>query len=122
MIIIGDKYIPYENIEEINSIEDIKNTKPNSTLIFSFDKEIMLYCLQNNIDYGVKVNSIIQTIYANSLEAKYILPNNDILISSQKLADNYIFDSKILATINNEIEIEEIAIKEIDGVIYNSLL
>lgn len=122
MIIIGDEYIPFETIENIKTIEDIKSTKPNSTLIFNFNKDIMVYCINNSIEYGVKVNSIVEIIYANSLEAKYILPNNSILEISQKLADSYMFDSKILATISKIEEIEEIAIKEIDGVIYNSLL
>lgn len=122
MIIIGDKYIPFENIENIKTIEDIKNTKPNSTIIFNFNKDIMLYCMNNSIKYGVKVNSIVEIIYSNSLQAKYILPNNNILKISQKLADNYMFDSKILATISKIEDIEDIALKEIDGVIYNSLL
>lgn len=122
MIIIGDEYIPFETIENIKTIEDIKSTKPNSTLIFNFNKDIMVYCINNSIEYGVKVNSIVEIIYANGLEAKYILPNNSILEISQKLADSYMFDSKILATISKIEEIEEIAIKEIDGVIYNSLL
>lgn len=122
MIIIGDEYIPFETIENIKTIEDIKSTKPNSTLIFNFNKDIMVYCINNSIEYAVKVNSIVEIIYANGLEAKYILPNNSILEISQKLADSYMFDSKILATISKIEEIEEIAIKEIDGVIYNSLL
>ncbi|MEA3315009.1 MAG: hypothetical protein U9Q30_04065 [Campylobacterota bacterium] len=122
MIIIGDEYIPFETIENIKTIEDIKSTKPNSTLIFNFNKDIMVYCINNSIEYAVKVNSIVEIIYANGLEAKYILPNNSILEISQKLADSYMFDSKILATISKIEEIEDIAIKEIDGVIYNSLL
>jgi len=118
MIIIGDKYIPFENISKIDIIEDIKSTKPNSTLLFNFNKDIMVYCMNNDINYAVIVKSIKESIYANNLNAKYILPPVYFLETIQKIAENYMFDSKILAIIKNEDEIENIALKQIDGVIY----
>ena len=118
MIIIGDKYIPCEDISKIDNIEDIKLTKPNTTVLFDFDKDIMAYCMNNDINYAVIVKSVKESIYANSLNAKYILPPVYFLETIQKMAENYMFDSKILATIKNEDEIENIALKSIDGVIY----
>ena len=122
MIIIGDKYIPYENISVIDNIDDIKSTKPNSTILFSFDKDIMSYCMKNNINYAVEISSITESIYSNNLDAKYILPNNELLEIVQKIAENYMFDSKILATILNEESIEAIALKSIDGAIFKRLI
>ena len=122
MIIIGDNYIDYENISLIDSIEDIKSTKPNSTVVFDFDKAKMKYCMENEINYSVKISSITESIYANNLNARYILPNNEILEKVQKIAENYMFDSKILATIQNEDSIESIALKSIDGVIFKRLI
>ena len=40
----------------------------------------------------------------------------------QKIAENYMFDSKILAIIKSNDELEEIALDEIDGVIYKELI
>ncbi|MEA3499325.1 MAG: hypothetical protein U9R16_09730 [Campylobacterota bacterium] len=122
MIIIGDKYIPYENISKIDTIDDIKLSKPNRTIWFNFDKNIMQYCMQNDISYAVAINSIKESVYANSLDAKYILPSNNILESIQKIAENYMFDSKILAVIKDENEIEDIALKQIDGVIFKQIM
>jgi hypothetical protein len=76
----------------------------------------------NNINFAVIVNSIKESIYANSLNAKYILPKKRVLESIQKVAENYMFDSKILATIQDEDEIENIALKQIDGVIYKNIM
>ncbi len=122
MIIIGDKYISCDTIKIISSVEDIKTTKPNSVVIFNFNKELMSYCMVNNIQYGIKVADIKESIYANSLNARYILPNNNQLNEIQKVAENYMFDSKIIATITNEDEINSLALKEIDGVIFKEFL
>lgn len=122
MIIIGDNYIDYENISVINSIEDIKSTKPNTTVVFDFDKDMMKYCMENDINYAVKIVSVKESIYANNLNARYILPNNELLDIVQKIAENYMFDSKILATIQNEESIEDIAIQSIDGAIFKRLI
>jgi len=122
VIIIGDNYIDYENISVINSIEDIKSTKPNTTVVFDFDKDMMKYCMENDINYAVKIVSVKESIYANNLNARYILPNNELLDIVQKIAENYMFDSKILATIQNEESIEDIAIQSIDGAIFKRLI
>ena len=122
MIIIGDTHIPFESIEKIETIEDIKLTKSNATVFFPFDKDIMVYCMNNNINYAVIIGSVKHAVYANSLNAKYILPIDADLDDVQKVAENYMFDSKILATIENEYQISEIALKQIDGVIFHTLL
>ena len=58
MIIIGDKYIPYNHFHKIYSIEDIKKTKPNSMLLLDFNKDIMLHCKNNNLDYAISISGI----------------------------------------------------------------
>jgi len=118
MILIGDLNIPYENIEKIYSLQDISSTKANSTALFDFDAEILKYTQSNDINSAVIVSNIKEVIYASSLNARYIIVKNDISQTAQKIADNYMFDSKILVIINDENEIEQSAIDEIDGVIY----
>ena len=117
MIILGDSDVSNEIFSIINRIKDIANTPSNSTIIFDYNKKLMIYAKNNNLQYAVKVKNIKELVYANALDAKYILVSDDILELSQKLADNYMFDSKIIATIKDESFIEDIAIKEIDGVI-----
>ncbi len=122
MILIGDENIPYEKIKKINNINDIKNTHSNSTLLFKFDIEILKYTSKNDLASAVIVNSIKEVIYSANFNAKYIIPNQDILNKTQKIADNYMFDSKILAVIKTNDEIEAMAIDEIDGIIYESIV
>ncbi|MDN5054475.1 hypothetical protein [Aliarcobacter butzleri] len=122
MLVIGDKLIPFENIFFISSIQDIKNTKANSTLIFNYDEVLLKYVSENSISSAVIVTSIKEAIYANCLNAKYIISNQDLAKEIQKIADNYMFDSKNLAIIKSNDEFEQIAKNEIDGVIYEYLL
>ena len=122
MILIGDKLIPFENISFIFNIEEIKNTKANSTILFYYDDEIILYCYENELPYAVIVTSIKEAIYSNNLNAKYIISQKELSIELQKIADNYIYDSKILAIIDSHEEFEKIAKCEIDGIIYRDLI
>jgi hypothetical protein len=118
MIILGDSDIPFDEFERVYKIEDIKNTKPNSTLIIDFDKSLMKYCLTNDIKYALKISNITQAIYANNLGAKYLFVGQDIAKTIQSIAENYMFDSKVIAIIFNISQIEQIAKDNIDGVIF----
>lgn len=122
MILIGDENIPFEEISFIKELSQIENTKPNSTVIFDYDMELMKYCEQNSIAYGVVLDSLTKAIYANALSAKYIICTKELALKTQNIATNYMFDSRVLAIIENDHEIEDIALQNIDGIIYKSIL
>jgi hypothetical protein len=122
MIIIGDKLVPFEDIQYIQNVENIKDTKANSTIIFNYDELVLKYCYENEISLAVVVTSIKETIYCNSLNVKYIISEKELAKEIQKIADNYMYDSKILAIIDSNEEFEEIVKDEIDGVIYRDLI
>ncbi len=123
MIILGSEYIPYPQFSFITNIENIKTTPSRSNLFFSFDLEVMDYCSKNDIPYSVFVDDVTQAIYANSLHAQFIFIY-DLQTASkiQKIAENYMFDSKIIYIIQDDTHIEEVANQGIDGVIFNSIL
>lgn len=122
MIIIGDSLIPSSKLFKISKIEEIKSTKPNSTLYFRFKDEILKYCFENSLDFAVKIKSIKEAIFANALNAKYIVVEKKLAKKVQKIAENYMFDSKVLAIIEKSDEIEDIAKLQIDGTIYKKSL
>jgi len=118
MILLGDVNIPCETIIKISSITDIIDTKANTTLLFDFDFDILKYCQKNNIASAVMIKNITEVVYSALLGVKYIIVPHNIVSQAQKIADNYMYDSKILVIINSEDEIEQNALNEIDGVIY----
>ena len=122
MIILGDKNLPYENISFITSIEDIVDTKANSTLLFFYNLELLKYSYENELSSAVIVTSIKDAIYSNNLNAKYIISENDLATQIQKIADNYMYDSKNLVIINSNEEFEQTAKAQIDGAIFKELI
>ena len=122
MILIGDKLIPFATFFNISSIDEIKKTKANSLISFRYNENLLTYSYKNDLDYAVVINSIKEAIYTNNLNAKYIICQKELAKEVQKIADNYMFDSKVLAVIESSNEIEEIAKNEIDGIIYKNVL
>ena len=122
MILVGDEHIKYNTIEKISNIDDIKSTKSNNTLLIDFNFDIMKYCQKNGLNYIVKVSTIQEVIYANSLDAMFMVADQDIVIQAQQMANHYIFDTKILIAIDSSSDIEWVAFKEIDGAIYKNIL
>ncbi|WP_368030510.1 hypothetical protein [Arcobacter sp. s6] len=122
MILIGDEIVPFGDISFISNIEQISNTKANSTVLFTYDEKILKYVYDNELSSGVIVKSIKDAIYCNNLNVKYIISEKPLSQQIQKIADNYMYDSKNLAIIDSNDEFEEMARNEIDGIIYRSLI
>lgn len=122
MILIGDKLVPFSEISFISNIEQISNTRANSTVLFVYDEKILKYVYDNELSSAVIVKSIKDAIYCNNLNVKYIISEKALARQIQKIADNYMFDSKNLAIIDSNDEFEEVAIDEIDGIIYRNLI
>lgn len=122
MIILGDDLVPFEETSFIKEIENIKNTKVNSTILFDFNENFLKYSYENNLFVGVIVHTLKEALYANALHAKYIICDKPLDKTIQDVAENYMFDSKILTIIEASDELEIVAIDKIDGAIYKNLL
>ena len=119
-MIILNKPFSYEKFLKVKTVEDIKNSSSNSTLMFDFnesDLTIFEYCKNNCIPYGVNINSIKKLIFISNLNAKYAFSDNiENAKTFQKIANEYLLDTKIIFLINSFEEIEQIALLGIDGV------
>jgi len=122
MIIIGNEYISHDYFEGIHEIKDIVHTSSNTTLLFFYNLDLMSYCYQNKLPYAVILNSIQEAIFANNLGAKYLITDEHKSKAIQTVAENYMFDSKILSIIDGVEMIEAVATNVIDGVIYKKIL
>lgn len=130
MIIIGHRFIPSFLKEDgsfyhVPNIDAIKNTPPNSSIyiVYSEDNlETINHLQDNGICFCLKVEDITQIIYAANLGASFIHVDKEIAKSAQDLANNYLFDAKILVEIEDDEEIEELAVLGIDGVLYSDAI
>ncbi|MDD2699129.1 MAG: hypothetical protein PHF17_10040 [Arcobacteraceae bacterium] len=122
MIIIGSDYIGHDYFEGVHEIKDIVHTSSNTTLLFFYNLDLMEYCFKNTLPYAVILNSIQEAVFANNLGAKYLITDEHKSKTIQTVAENYMFDSKVLSIIDGIEMIENVAINGIDGVIYKKIL
>ncbi len=95
MLIFGHNKIEAEEFFRIENIEDIKNSPNGATvLVDRFDIDIAKFCQVNLVPYTIVVSSIRDAIFANLLNAKYIIAPRDILRELMKIAEYYLFDTK----------------------------
>jgi len=121
MIFFGHKFIKNESFYHIFDIDSILHTPPSSTVYLEFKEEnldIISHANLNNINLALKISTITELMYASALDAKYIVLSKEMAKNAQNIAENYLFDAKILVSIENDSEIEELATLGVDGVIY----
>lgn len=84
--------------------------------------DIITHAALNSVKIALHVKSIIEILYASSLGASYIIIEKELAKTAQNIAENYLFDAKILALIEDEDEIEELALLGVDGVIFSNAI
>jgi LPS sulfotransferase NodH len=117
MQIFGHDFIKNSEFFFINGVDKIKNTTPNSILFFDFNKEIITYCKTQNLVFGVRVKDIKELVLASASNASYLLVDKEFAKQAQNIANEYMYDAKILLISNDENDIEFCAKNGIDGII-----
>jgi len=123
MKIFAHPWIDSQEFYSIQNQKEIKETPPNSIIRLSSlvsSLEIAKYCQKNSIFYAIEIESIQDAIFANLLGAKYSISSKELASKLMPIAQNYLFDMQILAEIESDKEIEEMAKANVDGVIYKS--
>ena len=121
MLFFGHRFIESEKFYHVFEIDTIIQTPPSSTIYLEFDEknlDIITYLNENNIAFALKVSNITALMYASALGASYIPVEQKLAKTAQKIAESYLFDAKILVHIEDEDDIEEMALLGIDGVIF----
>jgi len=121
MIIIGHPWIESTNFCKVFSLENISECTTDAIILlepladsYSYAK----HCQKNNIPFAIVVSSLDDALFANALGAKYIICEEDHALMIQPIAQEYLFDTRILVLIHTEKEISKIARGGIDGVIF----
>jgi hypothetical protein len=119
-MLILEKPFSDEKFVKVNSIEEIKSTPSNSTLIFEYNDKLIdtfYFCKKNDIPYGVIINKIKELIFISNLNAKYAFTFNlEKAKQFQKIAENYLLDTKIIFLAKSLDEIENLILYQIDGI------
>ena len=125
MLLFGHRFIKSEKFYHIIDIDAIEKTPPSSTLYIQFSEEnldIIEYAYSNSITFALSVADVTELIYASALGARYIILSNELAKTAQEIAENYLFDAKILTKITEEDAIQEMAELGIDGVLFSNAI
>ncbi|NOX15820.1 MAG: hypothetical protein GXP61_07320 [Epsilonproteobacteria bacterium] len=118
MQIFGHDFIKNRKFCFIKNMDDIKHTPSNSIVFSDFNKEIITYCKNQNLIFGIKVDSIKKLVLASASSASYLLVSKTFSKIAQKIANEYMYDAKILLLSNDEDDIEFCAKNGIDGILF----
>lgn len=123
MQIIGHKLIEYKNFNLIQTVENILNF---DNLIFEYNEDFIKNAKDNGKTFSVIARNLNEAILANALKAKFIIiEKNNISIAKEvvKLAEFYLFDSKIAIIIENyEKDLLNAINLRVDAVIYKNII
>jgi len=123
MIIIGHPWVNSPKFHKVFSIEEIKKSSPKDIVLIeplSDSQPLAKYCSENNIAFAVTTNTLNEAIFSNALGAKYLVCEEDDALIIHPIAQEYLFDTRVLVLIHDDKEIAKIARSGIDGVIFPS--
>ena len=121
MLLFGHRFIQNSLFYHVFDIDSIEKTPSSSKIYLDFSEknlDIISHLQLNQIPFALGIADITELIYASALGASYILVDKELAKTAQSIAENYLFDAKILVHITQESEIEEMALLGIDGVIF----
>lgn len=125
MLFFGHKFISGATLYHVTDIDSIVNTPPSSTILIEYGEQnldIIKHAGENLIPFALEVKTLTQIVYANAFGASYIIVNPSLAKSAQSIANNYLFDPKILVKIEDESEIEEMVMLGVDGVLFKEAI
>jgi hypothetical protein len=121
MLLFGHRFITSKPFYHIFDLESIEHTPPSSTLYVEFcetNLDIIGHLSLNAIPFALSVQTINELIYGENFGASYLVVDQKLAKTAQSIAENYLFDAKILTHITKDETIEEMALLGIDGVIF----
>lgn len=118
MLLIGHPLLQNEKFYYITVLEQIKQSKPNATLFFDFDVPLSNYAQAQQLTFALHVKNIKELVLANALGASFFIVDKSLAINAQKVADDYLFDGKVMLLGIDENDIEFVALNAIDGIIF----
>ncbi len=123
MLIFGHPLIEAKEFYFVKDEKDILKTPSNSIVVFEFGEDsfhLAKYCSQNLLSFALKVKDIKELLISNAWGAKFALVEGDFGKEAQEIAEEYLFDMKIILEIESEKEMIKAAKSGIDGVIFRN--
>lgn len=90
---------------------------------FEYDENLIKKALKEGVKFAILAKNEDEILFANALKAEFILLENENLAKkASKMAEFYLFDSKILLITNSLEKLDKAYKMGVDGVILKELL
>ena len=120
MLIFGHKLIETPKFHLINNENASFKEGINC---FEYDEDLIEKALKEGVKFAILAKNEDEILFANALKAEFILLENENLAKkASKMAEFYLFDSKILLITNSLEKLEKVYKIGVDGVILKELL
>lgn len=118
MLIFGHKLLPSKPF-----IWQRENFNKDKIVCFDYDESLVQKALQDGIEFCIFAQNEDEILLANALKASYIVIDDDNLAKkASKMAEFYLFDSKILLLIEEFKNLSLAYHLGVDGVICKSYI
>ena len=121
MLIFGHPWVQSPRFVRIFSKDEINKTTANDILLLaplSDSFSLARYCEENSLAFAVTASSIKEALFANALNARYLVVPQEEAPKIQKIAQEYLMDMRILVLVDSEKEMEKFAEEGIDGILF----
>jgi len=125
MILIGHPWVNSPKFIKVFGEEDIKKCEADDIVLLEplVDAHTLAcYCRENGIAFAIPVMLLQEAVLANAMGAKYMICEEGTALMIQPIAQEYLFDTRILVLIQEEKEIAKHARSFIDGVIFGEAI
>lgn len=120
MLIFGHKLIETPKFHLISN--ENANFKEGINC-FEYDENLIKKALKEGVKFAILAKNEDEILFANALKAEFILLENENLAKkASKMAEFYLFDSKILLITNSLEKLKKAYKMGVDGVILKELL
>ena len=124
MLIFGDNRLlcdkKFKIIDDLDSLKLIENGSIPFFTNIKDQIDFTYFCIDNDISYAVLIKDLNEAIYASIQRASFLMVEKELAKQIQELAENYMFDAKVVQIIDKEDEIKKVALAQIDAVVYRS--
>ncbi|MCX6072989.1 MAG: hypothetical protein NTY39_01540 [Campylobacterales bacterium] len=125
MILFGHPLIPSERFYHVESIDAIIHTPSNAVIALVFEEQnldIITHLHLNSIRFALYVTTVVEAVLGENLHATYLIVNAENSSEIQKVAEHYLFDTKVLGYCDDEESLEELIEMRLDGAIFGEAI
>jgi hypothetical protein len=121
MILLNHPDLKSQKVVFVDSSTDVLTTPTGSLLVYTFDRTMIenyQQMITGGLPLAIEVASIVELLLVASFSPRFCIVPTFLAKEAQRLATNYLWDTKVIVAITREQEIVWASLLELDGVLF----